>query len=254
MPQTNLEIGTGRLPVTPSYLTWGDPVNDPPTSLGTMTFDAILSEEHDRSTVVTDHPVEQGTNIVDNVRPLPDKLTLEVFVSNSPIASPDAAQLPVTLELPMPSQGSFLAGGTGAIISNLLGGGVPGPTIGANVQQFIGETDYVSQAYATLTQLQSTATLLAAVTPRAAYSNMVLESVRMHRNPGTGTSATFTLEMREVIIIYSGIVAAPLPSIPRAAPPVAAGKQQTAPADAPKVSLAKLDANKQGILKVGSGL
>lgn len=253
-PDTSFQVSSSRLPVKSAYLTWGDPINDPPAALGTMTFDAVLSEEHDRSAVVTDHPVEQGTNIVDNVRPLPDELTLEVFISNSPIASPDAPLSPVTLDLPMPGQGSFLAGGTGAIVSSLIYPSIPGPTIGASVQAFAGETDYVRQAYETLTTLQSTATLLSVITPRAQYTNMILRSVRMHRDAGTGTSANFTLDLREVVIVYSGIVAAPLPSIPRAAPPAAAGKQASSPADGPKASLAKTAANKSGLAIAGSGL
>ena len=75
-PNTQFTIGTSRLPVTPSYIGWGDPVTDPASALGSLLFDAIYSEEHDQSSIVTDHPVEQGTNITDNVRPLPAKVTL----------------------------------------------------------------------------------------------------------------------------------------------------------------------------------
>lgn len=246
-------MGTARLPVMPSYLTWGDPVNDPPSALGAMTFDAILGEEHDRGAVVTDHPVEQGTNIVDNVRPLPDRLTLDVFVSNSPINSPDKVRASITLDIPIPGQGSFLAGGTGALFDNLLHPR-PGPTLGAVVDLFYGDTDYVQQAYDQLTSLQSTATLVSAITPHATYTNMIIESVKMHRNPGVGTSANLTIEMREVVIVYSSIVAAPLPSIPRGNPTSNAGSQATKPATGPTASIAKSASNKAGLTGIGSGL
>jgi hypothetical protein len=252
IPAAFTAVGTGRLPVQPSYITWGDPVTDPPASLGLQTFDAILSEEHDRSAIVTDHPVEQGTNIVDNVRPLPDRLQLEVFVSNAPVNSPDAQRGPLTLEIPHPGQGSFLAGGLTASIGGALGlDGRPGPTYSVNVDLFPGDTDYVAETYATLTQLQSTATLLSVLTPRATYSNMILESVKMHRNPGVGTGANFTLEFREVLIVTSSVVAAPLPSIPRGQSTAATGNQQTKTPTGPMKSVAAAGYDGAGKLLAG---
>lgn len=259
-PSTTFAVGTSRLPVVSAYLTWGDPVNDPPSALGSMSFDAVLSEEHDRGAIVTDHPVEQGTNIVDNVRPLPDRITLDVFVSNSPINSPDADRQPLTLDLPQPGQGSFLAGGTSAIIGSaaqallsVIGFGKP-PNNTALVDQFYGDTDYVQNAFDQLTTLQSTATLLSVITPHVTYTNMVIENVKMHRGPSTGTSANITIELREVVIVYSAVVAAPLPSIPRGAPTASTGAQATKPASEQKASLAKDRANASGLLRAGSGV
>ena len=230
-PNTMFQIGTSRLPVLPSYITWGDPVTDPPASLGSLSFDAILSEEHDTSSIVTDHPVEQGTNVVDNIRPLPARVTLDVFVSNSPVNSPHAVRASLPLDLPQPGQGSF-AGGTSAIIGaaaqgilSVIGFGKPANNV-ALTDQFFGETDFVNEAYNTLQSLRTGAVLLNVNTPHAQYTNMVLDSVKMHRNPGVGTSANFTLEFREVIIVSSTNVAAPLPTIPRGNGTAATGTQQ----------------------------
>ncbi len=51
-----------------------------------MEFDATLNETHDSSSDITQHPVEDGSVITDHVRPRPDALSLNVFVSNHPIS------------------------------------------------------------------------------------------------------------------------------------------------------------------------
>jgi len=49
-------------------------------------IDVCREETHTLTNVVTDHPVEQGENISDHVRPEPDKVTLQCFVSNTPLS------------------------------------------------------------------------------------------------------------------------------------------------------------------------
>lgn len=262
---------SSRIPVTPAYISWGDPVNDPPSALGSLSFDVVVSEEHERSSVVTDHSVERGVNIVDHVRPMPDRVTLDVYVSNSPINSPDAAQLPLTLDIPQPGDGTFLAGGTGALLgaaaaafsgpegdpsnprSSLqrflgLTGGLP-TSLTASVQQFTGDQDYVRNAYDTLTTLRDTATLLNVITPRAKYTSMILEKIQLHRDSGVGTGGRFTLEFREILIVSSSIVQAP------AGGGVSAnGMKDPSTAAQAKASLAKNALNKAGLSVLGSGL
>lgn len=243
--------GTGRQPIVPAYITWGDAITDPASALGSLTFDAILSEDHERTAVVTDHAVEKGSNIVDHVRPLPDRLSLEAFVSNSPITSADSQLLPLTLDLPQPGQAGFLAGGTGALLSKGLQAiglqkGYPS-SITAQVMQFSGETDYVRATYEQLTFLRDTATLLEVVTPQASYPNMVLERIGLHRDAQTGTSGTFSLEFRQIRVVSSKITDAPQPSIPRNAPSLSKGKKDAAAAKARMQSLAFRGGNALGM-------
>ena len=268
---------SNRTPVRSAYISWGDPVTDPPSAMGWLGFDVVFSEEHERSAVVTDHAVEQGINVVDNVRPLPDRVELEVLVSNSPINSPDAQRLPLTIDLPQPNEGSFLAGGTGALIGKVahalsgpegdpnnppsslqrfLGftGALPS-TISPLVDQFVGDTDYVRNAYeAILTSLRNTATLLSVNTPRATYTNMILSNIKMHRDASVGTSARMTLEFQQIRIVSSSIVDAPLPSVSRGDPNVSQGGKSTTKPDAGKTSLIKTSTNSAGLTIAGSGL
>lgn len=46
-------------------------------------FDAFLRESHTGTVRITDHPVQTGANISDHAYNLPDKLTLEIFVSDN---------------------------------------------------------------------------------------------------------------------------------------------------------------------------
>jgi hypothetical protein len=52
-----------------------------------VTFDAVEKVDEDLSCVVTDEPVEDGTNVADNIRDNADKLDLDVIVSRTPIMS-----------------------------------------------------------------------------------------------------------------------------------------------------------------------
>lgn len=45
-------------------------------------FDAFLKESHTGSVRITEHPVQSGANISDHAYNLPDRLTIEIFVSD----------------------------------------------------------------------------------------------------------------------------------------------------------------------------
>lgn len=49
-------------------------------------IDSCLEESHTMSNQVTDHPVEEGSNISDHSRPEPDRVQLRCFVSNTPFS------------------------------------------------------------------------------------------------------------------------------------------------------------------------
>ena len=46
-------------------------------------FDAFIREGHEGAVRITEHPVQDGTNISDHAYNFPDKLSLEIFVSDS---------------------------------------------------------------------------------------------------------------------------------------------------------------------------
>jgi hypothetical protein len=231
-----------REPVKSAYFEWGDPFSPQDLAVAQLHFDVVLSEEHERSAEVTSHTVEQGAAIVDHVRPNPDRLQLVCFVSNSPIVTNSGLILPMTLQLDAPGSGSLLEGGTSALLDKGLQfvglqKGFPS-SITVNVLQFDSEHDFVADAYETLTRLRDTAQILTVVTPRATYFSMVVERVQMRRDAGTGTSANFEIDLKEIRIVSSSITDAPLPTIPQAAPKKDLGNQAPKVPDGPKESTA----------------
>jgi hypothetical protein len=237
--------------VTPTYFVWDSSVQGAPA--GIQFFDACLRETHNFESQVTEHSVEQGVAIVDHVRPLPIELSFELFVSDTPIYSNDSQLLPMTLTLPKaqeaglitglatkldPGQApsSFLAGGTTQLAATALQalGIIPGPPTEATVlvQQFDADHPYVAGCLDALEQLRDTATLITVHSPKRVYQNMVIKKVTMERSPQTGSSgATFNIDLREIRIVTSQIVSAPVPSVKKAAPTLNKGKQDNAPID-----------------------
>lgn len=49
-----------------------------------LTLDASLRQSHDQENEITEHPVEQGANVTDNIRPRPRKLVIEGLISATP--------------------------------------------------------------------------------------------------------------------------------------------------------------------------
>jgi hypothetical protein len=250
-------IGASREPVYSAYITWGDPLTAPQSSLGQLHFDAVLTEDHERTTEVTEHPVEQGTAIVDHVRPLAHRVRLTVFVSNTPVYSKEGIQtfdivdVSAARDLNKDLTPDQFAGG----LSGLLDRGLQAvglqdkfPTqLSVNVLEFDQDFDFVKDAFDIMTELRDTATLLQVATPRQLYVNMILKTINMHRDPGTGTSANFELEFQQIRVVDSNIVDAPLPSVPRATPGTDTGKKDTKKADGAKKSVLLEQAEKSGI-------
>jgi hypothetical protein len=54
-------------------------------SIAGYIIDAAISEEHTLDSEVTEFPVESGSNVTDNVRPLPATVVIEGVVSDTPI-------------------------------------------------------------------------------------------------------------------------------------------------------------------------
>jgi hypothetical protein len=58
-----------------------------------LTLDAVEKETHHSSAEATDSPVEEGVAITDHVRPKPDEVMIEGWVTNTPIPPPGSSSL-----------------------------------------------------------------------------------------------------------------------------------------------------------------
>lgn len=55
------------------------------TQIGAIALDAAITDTHEFSAEVTDHPLETGSSVQDHVYLNPDRLTIEGEISNSPV-------------------------------------------------------------------------------------------------------------------------------------------------------------------------
>jgi len=53
--------------------------------IGSLQLDATVSESHDYENQVSEWPVENGQTIIDNIRKVPERLTINGLISNFPI-------------------------------------------------------------------------------------------------------------------------------------------------------------------------
>jgi hypothetical protein len=193
------------------------------TSAGVF-FDVVLSENHDYSSETTDFAVEKGSNISDHVRDNPDKISLEVVVSNEPLSDYSAkfgnttikttqlgafvGSLPVQVEYFTPDITNL--GTAVRALGSLISPSEPPPSALAGVVQFsTAQSDIPANTLDTLLKLKSSATLVQLVTQKRLYDNVIISNVSMTRDANTGTAGKFKIEFKTLRIVDSVIVTAP---------------------------------------------
>lgn len=53
--------------------------------IGLLRLDATITETHDRSSMITDHPIEGGSFVQDHIHRAPRKLFIEGFITDTPL-------------------------------------------------------------------------------------------------------------------------------------------------------------------------
>lgn len=173
----------------------------------TLEFDAVTREQHIASALVTEHAVEGAVAVADHKRPEPRRITVETYVSNTPIGPPPASGYG-PLDGPAASVGKAESGGTVRIFSDPF--------------------DRIGDVWATLQRLVSESTILSVSTRYQTYDNVVLISVDTPRTGGQGAGdfVTATLDFKEVRIAETSLADVPRPREPRAQAQVDAGAQE----------------------------
>jgi hypothetical protein len=223
---STIALGLQQLFVAPAGMIWSAQSGLPDSS---YYFDTVISEVHEKHAIVTEHPVEDGVNVSDHVRPMVDHVSLEVFVSNEPMGNVynnTTIRQSVTLDLPDDSDAPLTING---LISRAVGNVLPTSVNALLDVPSPGGVDYVAQAYQLFDSLRTTATLVQLVLSRVTYQNMLLQNITMHRDQGVGTGAHVTLEYRQIRIVQSSVTNAPVPVAPQHAPQQQQGNQQTLP-------------------------
>lgn len=211
-------------------------------------FDVVTTEQQENILAVTEHAVEKGGNIADHVRKQLDRLSLDVFVSNTPIDDVNGfggavSSVPLKVEKytpPLePTPGSLNAAVGGAIsglASALMG---KNEQIKATVLQFSKPFDAVAFTNETLRRLQDTSQLVEVWTTSHDFDNLIVESFTQKKDAGTGTGATFAIQFRRLNIVHSKLVTAPAPTEARGMPIKKKGEQPASSVSASQEKILK---------------
>lgn len=184
MPAPEKLLLAWTLPTTSSGLV------DPFHVIGQCLLDAVVNEQHSKSATVTDHQVETGTNVTDHIRPLPDRLTIEGIITNTPM------DVPVTQ-----------ADGVTGSVQNVQAT-VNGYQVNYRALVFTGDLDRVRRAFGDLGDAIATGALFSITTTLAHYDNYACESFEATRNADKGNALHFTAGFKQIRFVNTVEVAA----------------------------------------------
>lgn len=193
-----------------------------PTTIDSIELGCSISETHTSKVEVTEHPVEEGFAVTDHARPMPDEVSIEGLVTDTPLSR---AQQRRTVE-------AF-----GITFESA-----------SEAEHIRGQPGYAAQAYAKLLDLHDHPRLITIVTELRRYENMLMTSLAVPRNKDVGDSLRFTASFKTVRIVSNKLTVA---KKTRTAPKkVSTGKQVTKKTEEPtrKKSIAFQLADSLGLL------
>jgi hypothetical protein len=199
----------------PTIITWLDDAG----ATESARFDVLMNESHEATSVVTEHPVEEGQSVVDHVRPEPDRLSLTGYVSAKPLfRNPGAEDFMAfeQIELDLPEKDSPFARGqlTRGITSAIENAIDPLPTK-ATVIAYTDLPPRPREMYERLRDARDNVRIVRIETPIREYENMVIERLAAPRSADDGTGATFQIDLKNIRRVTSRTVQAPVPAEPR---------------------------------------
>lgn len=208
-----------------TVITWTDDAG----AAQTLELDVDLQESHDLASDITEHPVEEGADVTDHVRPRLRRVTVEGFVSDTPwITNPGVGEVAeftsVELQLPEKPQQISLSGGLSAL-GSALGEAVFGakPPLKATILTLEDVKSRKRAIYDALEDVRLNARICRVLTSLHEYENMLIEQVVPTRTPGDGNGAKFVVTLKEIERVSSDVTVAPEPAETLGAVKVTAG-------------------------------
>ena len=174
-----------------------------------LEFDATISDSHSSNAEITEHPIEDGANVSDHIRPGLDRVSLRIVISDNPIATP----------------GDHATGATGTMGTVDLVGADGVKSGEARVLTFDGFLFRAKWVYEELLTLMSMGAPVGVITSLRDYESMAIESVNPLRDVESGNALFATVEFKQVRVVTSQVVAAPEPREERGRPGSERGRQ-----------------------------
>lgn len=155
-----------------------------PGQLEQLELDVCERQGHEKSSTVTERAVEVGASITDHVRANQNTLTLEGWISNTPITE---------------------SGVTRGRYQRLSSGG-------ANVLQFPSPFDRVRDCDEVLSWMIDSAPLVDVVTSLRTYQQMIVRRFKVDRDASTGSVLPIVLELVQPRLVETQTVTVPEPA------------------------------------------
>ncbi len=211
-----------------------------PAPYEALVVDATTYESHDLQSLVTEHPVETGSTISDNIRPLPRSLTLECLVSPSPLGkqyqptlSVNAASIPGTpatvirndtATLGIAQELNAITSFLGVNLSLLEPRTWKGQVIWEGTTPIVGGTPIwlpngtpepyrVNSAYVRLYAAWLNGSALAVTTDLATYPAMAIANLSIPRRSGLNANLFFTATLHEILYATARTTSVPKSAI-----------------------------------------
>ncbi len=163
-----------------------------------LELDASPSRQHTASAQVTEHPVETGNPVTDYIRPMPRRLTVEGFITNTPItAPPTGANNGVTASTQSQSLTVYpMQDGPQSIKWQAL--------------EFSAPFNRAQGAWLMLTRAIRLGNLFEVTTTLDDYTNMAATQIAVSESPVSADALQFTIDFQELRFATTQVVAVPV--------------------------------------------
>ena len=170
--------------------------------IDSLQIDAVLTETHTITSAITDHPVEEGSNISDHSRPEPEQLQMDCLISNTPLS------------------------GTNEVVKLK-------PT-GTSVSSVAKADDSrAKSAYEQLLALRDKGAVVTVLTSLREYTSMAIQSISIPRDVKSREALRFSVQLKKIRVVVNKQTTQRVSKTKKANTKVKGG-QQTTPATAAK--------------------
>jgi hypothetical protein len=219
----------------------------------TLVFDGttyklfVTNEQSEHTSSVVDHAVEEGANVSDHVRTEPDRVTLQIFISNTPVRDTNGfyGMAVAGIELKVPRKEKALYPTPGSLTSaafDAISSAIEGPEEWkALVLQSSQPFNAVKHEIGLLLDWKERGIVGDVVLEHRTYRSMVITGVSTSKTGDTGDGIEATIELRKIRLVEVTSTTLPIPSETRGHTMKAKGRQPTeALPEARKKSTAKV--------------
>lgn len=195
----------------------------PRTKIDVLTLDVAMEIGHEQSASVTKNPIEDGSNVADNIRVENNIINITGIISEAPLTLLGSAFNIFTglaATKAVQTLGSPFGTITGAAVGS-LGGLI--------AKRNENDVNFPKKAFQFLTELKDKRTPFVVVTSLRTYQNMVLTKLSIPQRASIGNSLEFTATLEQIQLVKTSVVLIPEKKVkrPGAASSQNLGKQAT---------------------------